>query len=353
MILLQKDSPWLSPIITFSVSIILFLFTYWSVTDDFYIREMFLYPITYIYLVYFNGTVYVSKKISKYLGGLKIRDKPQLRIILELVFVIFLSFFFFYISIVLLGIINEKENPFHFRKQETVIAINQCIFLLLYSSLAVTDDFLRKWSTSSLKVAELEKEKLKVENRALQSQLNPHFLFNSLNVLVSEIDYNPQSAKDFVLDLSSIYRYVLDSKDIDLVSLEKEWEFMKRYISIHQVRLGDGLKFETQIDSTQMSKKIPPLALQLLLENCFKHNTATLRKPLKIAIKIENGLVEVQNNRQLKSIKPKSYKIGLTFLKEAYKNFLEEEVIVEEGEDYFKVILPLIDETKEYEDLNY
>ncbi|ANQ52425.1 histidine kinase [Flammeovirga sp. MY04] len=344
MTILEKDYPWLSPVLTFFVSIILFLFTYWSVSDDFYIREMFFFPITYIYLIYFNGTVYVGKRISKYMDNFSIRDKPHLRITIELVFLCILSFLFFYISIVLLGIINEKENPFQFRKQEVVLALNQCIVLLLYSSLAVTDDFLRKWRTSSLQIAELKQEKLKVENRALQSQLNPHFLFNSLNVLVSEIDYDPQSAKTFVLDLSNIYRYVLDSKDKELVPLKEEWEFMKRNIRIHQVRLGDGLLLKENIDSTQMELKIPPLALQLLLENCFKHNTATVRKPLTIEIEVKDGFISVINNKQLKPQKPQSHKIGLTFLKEAYKNFLDGEVVVEENEEYFKVKVPLIDE---------
>ncbi|NLR93535.1 sensor histidine kinase [Flammeovirga agarivorans] len=344
MILLERNYKWLPPILSFVISLILFVFTYWAASKEFMIREMLGYPITYLYFIYFNGTVYLSIKLSKFFYNIKyFQIHTNTRLFVELMSLFAMSFIFFYVTLITSSVMSGRGDAIIFTKNNTIIGVFQGLVLLLYSSLTITQDFLNKWRQSSIEISELQKQKLRAENRALQAHLNPHFLFNSLNVLISEIDYDPKSAKRFALDLSTIYRYVLNSKDKELVSFKEEWEVMQGYIHLHQVRLGEGLIFESEIHKDSLDKKIPPLSLQLLLENCFKHNQATLRKPLHLSIISDTNKVIVKNNVQLKSQKPESYNIGLKYLNDSFHHIDSNATVkIEQNENEFIVEIPLL-----------
>ena len=127
-----------------------------------------------------------------------------------------------------------------------------------------------------------------VRFESLKNQLDPHFLFNSLNVLSSLIDENPHKAQEFTASMSKIYRYILDKKDKELVSVEEELDFAKTYCEMLTTRFEDSVSFQFEIEPEVKKAFIVPLSLQLLLENCIKHNFATEQKPLKIRVYSEN-----------------------------------------------------------------
>ncbi|MBB6460230.1 sensor histidine kinase [Flammeovirga kamogawensis] len=345
MILLERNYKWLQPVLSISISLILLVFTYWSINSDFDMTKMFSYMSTYLYLLWFNGFVYLSTKFTLFFDKfLPFEKHSSLRLTVELVSLFLMAFIFFYIVMVILNINGAIDEPHVMNKNNTIIGIFHSLVLLLYSSLTITDNFLRKWRTDSLKIEVLKQDKLRAENRALQAQLNPHFLFNSLNVIISEIDHDPKLAKQFALDLSHTYRYVLQSKDVESVTFETEWEAMQAYIHLHQVRLGEGLKVLTSIDELSNQKKIPPLSIQLLLENCFKHNQATLRKPLMITIFSDGNQFSIENNKQPKNKSADTYNIGIQYLKESFKQLDQQtSIYVEENETTFKITIPLIE----------
>ncbi|KXX71034.1 sensor histidine kinase [Flammeovirga sp. SJP92] len=347
MILLERNYKWLTPALSITLSLLLLYFTYWSIIEDFKIIDILGYVSTYLYLIWFNGVVYLGRHLSNfYENVLPFKKNPGYRLTLELISLFVMAFLFFYVVLITLNIHSNKPSPYLIEKSNLILGVIQSLILLLYCSLTITDDFLRKWRDESIKAETMKQDKLRAENRALQAHLNPHFLFNSLNVLISEIDYDPAQAKKFAMDLSHTYRYVLQTKEATEVTFETEWEAMKHYLDLHQVRLGEGLHLDIDIENEHAQEIIPPLSIQLLLENIFKHNLATIRKPLTIKIVMKGGYFTVENNKQLKNKKQESYNIGLTYLKESFVALDKEaEVQLEETDDYFSVTIPLLKKT--------
>ncbi|MBC8047305.1 MAG: histidine kinase [Fimbriimonadaceae bacterium] len=165
----------------------------------------------------------------------------------------------------------------------------------------------------------LEKENINAQLESLKTQVSPHFLFNSFNALQSLIDTDPQKAKDFLQELSKVYRYVLEHKDDLVVEIKEELSFIQSFIYLNKIRFGESLQFDTQIDAHAAKQYIPPLSLQLLVENAIKHNIVSSEKPLRIGISNENGYLIVKNNLQLRTEKIISTGIGLENLKERYR----------------------------------
>lgn len=176
---------------------------------------------------------------------------------------------------------------------------------------------------NQLKITVAEKERLEKENmrsqlESLKTQMSPHFLFNSFNALLSLIDSDKEKAKHFLLELSKVYRYVLEQNDNLVVELKEELKFINSYIYLNKIRFGDNLIFETDIDANNLSKFIPPLTLQSLVENAIKHNIISENKPLTIRITNDRDRLIVTNNLQTRNEKIISTGIGLKNLKERY-----------------------------------
>jgi two-component system LytT family sensor kinase len=182
---------------------------------------------------------------------------------------------------------------------------------------------------------------------ALKSQLDPHFLFNSLNVLNSLIEENPEKAQEFTTGLSKVYRYVLEQKNKELVSLNEELNFAKIYMSLLKMRFEDSLIFNAPEYVLDEESKVIPLSLQLLLENAVKHNVVNSLRPLIITIKESNGELTVENNLQPKKILENSSGFGLTNIKQRYKLLTDKKVQVLKNDSLFKVSIPIL--TKQIE----
>lgn len=177
---------------------------------------------------------------------------------------------------------------------------------------------------------------------SLKNQIDPHFLFNSLNVLTSLIEENPENAQKFTTSLSKIYRYVLEQKDKELVTVEEELEFAKTYSNLLIMRFENGLIFEMPQIAIDKEAKVVPLSLQLLLENTIKHNTISEKKPLHIKIYTENNYLIVENNFQKKEVLEVRQGVGLQNIINRYALISERKVIIESDESFFKVKIPIL-----------
>ncbi len=177
---------------------------------------------------------------------------------------------------------------------------------------------------------------------ALKNQLDPHFLFNSLNVLTSLIEENPESAQKFTTSLSKVYRYVLEQKNKELVTVDEELRFAKTYMSLLKMRFEDSIIFEIPERASNPESKVVPLSLQLLLENAVKHNMVTSSKPLHIKIYEDGNHLVVMNNLQPKQIVKKGSGVGLENIKQRYKLLSERKVYINQRATDFAVAIPML-----------
>ena len=177
---------------------------------------------------------------------------------------------------------------------------------------------------------------------ALKNQLDPHFLFNSLNVLTSLIEENPKNAQKFTTSLSKVYRYVLEQKNKDLITVDEELRFAKTYMSLLKMRFEDSIIFEIPEQATNPESKVVPLSLQLLLENAVKHNMVTSSKPLHIRIYESGGMLIVENNLQPKQIVKKSSGVGLENIKQRYELLSNKTVSINQQATSFAVAIPML-----------
>ena len=177
---------------------------------------------------------------------------------------------------------------------------------------------------------------------ALKNQLDPHFLFNSLNVLTSLIDENPKSAQKFTTSLSKVYRYVLEQKNKELVSLDEELNFARTYMSLLKMRFEDSIIFEIPDQASNPDLKVVPLSLQLLLENAVKHNMVTSNKPLHVKIYEDENHLVVQNNLQPKKILKKSSGVGLENIKQRYQLLTDKKLHINQRAEDFVVAIPML-----------
>lgn len=199
----------------------------------------------------------------------------------------------------------------------------------------------------ALKNSLLETEKYKTESanaqlQNLKNQLNPHFLFNNLSVLTSLVYKNQDKAVDFISELAKVYRYVLDTKNSELVSLNEELEFIYHYIYLQKIRFEDSISFEINIEESKKSDYLLPMCLQMLVENTIQHNETSQAHPLKVLIYTEKDSLVIENLIKPRSNNSESTKTGLKNIEQRYLFFTDKKVIVSNNGKIFKVILPLI-----------
>ncbi|MCZ4695719.1 sensor histidine kinase [Ancylomarina euxinus] len=187
-----------------------------------------------------------------------------------------------------------------------------------------------------------EEEKVKAQLKNIKNQINPHFLFNSLNSLYALVETEPRLARKFILKLSKVYRYLLDRNNSSLVDLKQELDFMKHYIFLQKIRFGNHLSLEYDIPEAYMGCKLPSVSLQSLVENAIKHNIVTTEKPLLISMRIENGRLLVENNFQLRSDSKSTSGTGLKTLNTLYAFLGEEQAEYGVEGEKFVVRLPLL-----------
>ncbi len=219
-----------------------------------------------------------------------------------------------------------------------------CAFAIILFTLVYEILFLNKERELDSKIVyQIDRERSQAELEVLRKELDPHFIFNSLNTLNHLIVNNPQQAYMFNNKLAHVYKYFLINKNNELISISDELEFIDSYFYLLQIRHDDKLNLTTELNGNdERVTMIPPFALQILVENAIKHNEFSEVKPLSIKITLNNEYLKVCNN-----VKPKPYLvhstgIGLKNLSSRYKILCNKDIIVESTNEYFAVKLPLI-----------
>ena len=321
----------------------IFFFTFF--TDDKSLNNLMIsFLVAFLYTMVFtfgNGLIndYLNSKYSWI-------ENTKTRIVLGIIATILVNVFLVlgcnYINFIIL----QKNDPERFLSG-TMGWINWLIIniALLVSAILHAKGFMDEWKKSSRKEVVEQKLIAKSANaqfESLKNQLDPHFLFNSLNVLSSLIDENPHQAQRFTASMSKIYRYVLEQKDKELVTVEEEVEFAKTYCNLLKTRFEDSVNFEFNVSEAELKSYVVPLSLQLLLENCIKHNFATSNKPLQIKIYAENGFLFIENNLQQREQVKESAGIGLSNIVQRYSLLTKENVFIEKSQDFFRVKIPML-----------
>lgn len=217
------------------------------------------------------------------------------------------------------------------------------IALVVLLIIGIGYGYLRFREENLKKVSLLERERMMFEYEHLKSQVNPHFLFNSLNTLASLIEEDDEIAVKYTVHLSDLYRNMLSYRDKDLISLREEWEILENYFYIQQSRFGSALRLKANVPEVYMeTKKVVPLALQLLVENAIKHNVVSKSSPLTITIEATDDAISIRNPLQLKMSKEKGAGLGLVNIRRRYELLTRRQVIYGEVNKEYIVTLPLL-----------
>lgn len=202
--------------------------------------------------------------------------------------------------------------------------------------------FYERWKKVTLLAEQLKRENLQTQLDSLKAQVNPHFLFNSLNSLSSLISEDSVKAEKFLDELSKVYRYLLRNNEDDLTTLSEELQFIQSYYHLLKTRYGESLQVHTCIDDRYLEYQLPPLTLQLLVENAVKHNRMMKECPLRILLKNSGDRLIVVNNLQRKLRQVSSNRVGLGNIAKKYKLLQQEDILVKVDESEFAVEIPLI-----------
>lgn len=244
-------------------------------------------------------------------------------------------------------ILNSVEDSFGdnsnrpiLRASTSIISLN---FFVMFQAIYEGIYYLNKLHETEQRTKDLERENAHSQLETLKNQINPHFLFNSLNTLSAIIPEDADLSVEFVDKLAYVYRYILEIREKEIITLNEELNYIESYLFLLKIRFGENFQVSMDLDESVKKKNIVPLSLQILIENAIKHNVVSKRKPLKIEIftKDHNKLI-VKNNLQKKNSIIQSTHVGLQNIDNRYKLLSGDSITIEENEEVFQVILPLI-----------
>lgn len=229
---------------------------------------------------------------------------------------------------------------------EQMIVVNfwgAVIFIPVFS-LYFSLHFLKHWRTSELEAEKNQKESMRSQLDSLKNHLDPHFLFNNLNILASLIEKDKIASRTFIQKFAEVYRSLLRTKSDDLILLSEELGFIEAYMYLISVRFEDHIQITITVQNNTKNKMLPPLTLQMLLENVIKHNLITETQPLQIEIVERGNYLMVRNNLHTKADKISSEEgSGLENIRKRYAHFTEQAVNVLKTETHFEVSIPLLE----------
>ena len=328
--------------VTLGSSIFFFIFFSDEKTLESYIYNLLISAMYAFGMGISNGVLndFLNKKFSW-------TDQTRLRTVLGIIATIIVNFILVYVcNYINFVVIQKVATPEVFFSGRYNFAnwfmIN---FALMISAFLHAKGFmeeLKKNTKQEVVEQKLIAKSANAQFESLKNQLDPHFLFNSLNVLTALIDENPEQAQKFTTSMSKIYRYVLEQKDKEMVKVEDEIEFAKIYCNLLKTRFEDSVNFTFDVNADDLQKLVVPLSLQLLLENCIKHNFATSSKPLNIRIFTEGKFLCIENNLQVREQLKESAGIGLANIVQRYALLTKENVFIEKTEQTFKVKIPIL-----------
>ncbi len=249
----------------------------------------------------------------------------------------------FFVSYLLNFLFYTFNMPMCEPSQWLISAITDLVPTLFVVSLYESAYFFSEWKKNIKRAEQLAKESLQSQLAALKNQIDPHFLFNSLNTLAALIEDQNDPAQKYLEQLSDVYRYVLLNKDKETITLDEELAFVESYIFLNKTRFRDNLIVDKQISPEIGKHQIAPLSLQMLVENALKHNIISKEHPLTLRLSCDNeGYITVENNVQLKSVLEKSTKTGLQNIINRYALLTSRKIEILNENDIFSVKIPLI-----------
>lgn len=219
------------------------------------------------------------------------------------------------------------------------------LITLIILSMEIGAQFYRQWRESLVEVEKYRAQSVQAQLQNLKDQVNPHFLFNNMSVLSSLVYKDQDKAVDFISQLSKVYRYILDTRSSELVSLEEEMRFMESYCYLLKIRFDESLQFIFNIGADKKDLMLLPMAMQMLVENAIKHNEVSEEQPLLIEITCAGHTLEVSNNLQLRSHREHSSGTGLENIRIRYKFYTDKPVEVLNDGKKFNVKIPLLQRT--------
>ena len=284
-----------------------------------------------------GGLWLICRTYVKYLWGkFPWEESPYLHLILEVVGITVLTLGFgsiLYFIEIKLGIFSREQQ------------LGIQIFITLLITYLITGIhemvyFYQQWIHNFSRSVKLERDNIEAKYETLKTQINPHFLFNSLNSLTSIVDDNPV-AVNYIQNLSEFLRYMLGSRNKDLVYLRDELIVLNHYIELQKSRFMEHLKIEIDVPEKYHLYTLPPLALQMLLENCIKHNVISSEKPLLISITVLDDSIVIKNNLQRKS-EVASTGQGLKNIIDRYGHFTRKQISIRETDSEYSISIPLL-----------
>ena len=300
---------------------------------------------TFLYTILYSVTLgYANQFVFCYLDKVFVNERFSLkRMIIGFLTSFVVTIFVIFLLRIFIEVIIEGNSLVNYWKNETfanyVFAfVMTFIILLCFYAFYIY----KAYSDSKVKEQKIIAGTASAQFESLKNQIDPHFLFNSLNVLSSLIEENPENAQKFTTSLSKIYRYVLEQKDKELVPVSEELAFAKTYMNLLKMRFENSITFDLPEDFDNQDAKVVPLSLQLLLENTIKHNVASEQKPLHIKIYIDNNYLIVENNFQKKEVLGDRRGVGLQNIVNRYGLISKRKMIIEESATFFKVKIPIL-----------
>jgi sensor histidine kinase YesM len=329
-------------IISISIFFVLLFFQFINgakIQFNYFLWVNFCYTMLYgLSLYYANALVFI------FLDSVYKTNRFSLnRLIVGFVSTFFITLFVIFLLRIFEDVMIEKRSFLNYIQNEKMSNFIIPIVLFLIISLAIHSFYFYK----SLQENRVKEQKIiagtaSAKFESLKNQIDPHFLFNSLNVLSSLIEENPQNAQRFTTSLSKIYRYVLEQKDKEFVSIEEELAFAKTYMNLLKMRFENSLFYELPVKNLNPEAKVVPLSLQLLLENTVKHNVVSEQKPLHIRIYIEGDYLAIQNDYQKKEVLQERQGVGLQNIINRYGIITNRKVLIEQNEQTFTVKIPIL-----------
>ena len=304
---------------------------------------------TFLYTILYSVTLgYANQFVFVYLDKVFVNERFSLkRMVVGFLSSFVVTIFVIFLLRIFIEVILEGNSVEGYWKNETLsnyvfAFVMTFIVLLCFYSFYIY----KAYSDSKVKEQKIIAGTASAQFESLKNQIDPHFLFNSLNVLSSLIEENPDNAQRFTTSLSKIYRYVLEQKDKELVPVSEELAFAKTYMNLLKMRFENSITFDIPVDFNPETSgddfKVVPLSLQLLLENTIKHNVVSEQKPLHIKIYIENNYLIVENNLQKKEVLQDRRGVGLQNIVNRYGLLSERKMHIEESETTFKVKIPIL-----------
>lgn len=337
---MAKLKPWTYPLIGFVLIVALAMFLNFLATDC-TVQEL---VVETVFTAFICGATWgASIVVDRYICGriTSWKEAPVKRLLLSYL----LSGLTAILIIIIMFKFREWLDPtlnIAFEKYALYSVFSLLITLLVVSNYAISD-FMKQWKQSELKSEHMKQQMLKSEYESLKNQVNPHFLFNSLNTLTALIGEDPEKATDFVQKLSRVFRYALQNQEKTTIELSSEIEIVNAYLFLQKMRFGENLRFEVEMNEAVNGSQVITQGLLTLVENAIKHNEASSEHPLLIRISISGSdYIVVTNNLQRKKMVQPSTGIGLANIISRCESLTGKPVIIKEENHEFIVKLPII-----------